>query len=322
LETLLNPLKQLVPPPKNSRNIRTVFILGYTRSGSTLLEQLLSMAPSTVAVGELAYLWEQSVRTNSYCGCGSKWTNCSFWKSVLRDLPLPDFQKERSPDSRQFWAFFRDFFRGGSSLTDQHYKHFLKQIESIYLGISDQTGCSVIIDSSKRPFFGLAVSRTQEVSVTFIHLVRDSRACVFSWKKAKARVEIGKNAFMPELPAFRSAVAWVGNNLQAEILRRRGCQNIFLRYEDLVTDPTYQVNKILDQIGLPSISPDRNGIFHVPRSHGIWGNPARWSSMNAIKVTEDRRWVTQLPKLDFAVTTLISAPLLKRYGYPFFRSRK
>jgi hypothetical protein len=323
LETLLQSRrKQLVPPPKRSRDIRVVFILGYTRSGSTLLEQLLSMAPGTVAVGEMAYLWEQSVRNNSYCGCGSKWTNCSFWKSILGDLPSPGFQKERSPDTGQFWAFFRDLVRTGRSSDNQHYEHFLKQIESIYLAINGQTGCSVIIDSSKRPFFGLAVSRTQGVSVTFIHLVRDSRGCAFSWKKAKARIELGKNVFMPQLPALRSALSWVGNNLQAEILRIQPGQNIFLRYEDFVANPTYQVNKILNQVGLPSISPDQNGIFHIPSSHGIWGNPGRWSSMNAIKVTEDKRWVTQLPNLDFAVTTLISAPLLKRYGYPFFRSRR
>ena len=280
------------------------------------------MSPRTVAIGELAYLWEPRVRNNSYCGCGAKWTNCSFWKSVLGDIALPDFQKERSPDTRQFWAFFKDLIRNGRSSDNPDYKRFLKQIESIYLAISNQTGCSVIIDSSKRPFFGLAVSRTQGVSVTFIHLVRDSRGCAFSWKKAKARTELGKNAFMPELPALRSAAAWVGNNLQAEILQRRRFQNIFLRYEDLANDPTYEVNKILEHIGLPSISPDQNGIFHIPRGHGIWGNPGRWSSMNGIKVTEDKRWVTRLPNVDFAVTTLISAPLLKRYGYPFFRSGK
>jgi hypothetical protein len=97
-----------------------VFIVGYTRSGSTLLEQLLSIAPGTVAVGEMAYLWEQKVRNNSYCGCGSKWTNCSFWKSILGDLPSPDFQKERSP----FGAFFIDLFRKGRSSNNQRYNHF------------------------------------------------------------------------------------------------------------------------------------------------------------------------------------------------------
>jgi hypothetical protein len=212
-----------------------------------------------------------------------------------------------------------DLVHKGRSSDSQHYKQFLKQIESIYLAIHDQTGCSVIIDSSKRPFFGLAVSRTK-VSVTFIHLVRDSRGCAFSWKKAKARMELGKDAFMPfmpQFPAHRSALAWVWNNLQAEILRRR-CQNIVLRYEDLVDNPTFEVNKILNQVGLPSISPDQNGIFHIPTSHGIWGNPDRWSSGDAIKVTKDERWISELSKPDFIVSTLISAPLLKWYGYPLF----
>jgi len=303
---------------KEDKQIKVVFIVGYTRSGSTLLEQLLSMAPGSVAVGEMAYLWEQRVRNNSYCGCGSKWTNCSFWKNILGDLPSSDFSKARSP----FGAFFRDLVSKGRPADDQDYERFVNQIESIYQAIHDQTGCSVIIDSSKRPFFGLAVSRTK-VSVTFVHLVRDSRGCAFSWKKAKARVELGKDAFMPfmpQFPAHRSALAWVWNNLQAEILSRR-CQNIVLRYEDLVENPTFEVNKILNQVGLPSISPDQNGIFHIPTSHGIWGNPDRWSSRNAIKVTKDERWISELSKPDFIVSTLISAPLLKWYGYPLSRNK-
>jgi hypothetical protein len=298
-----------------SSDVKVVFILGYTRSGSTLLEQLLSMAPGTIAVGEMTYLWAQRVRNNSYCGCGAKWTDCSFWKSILKVLPSRDFADDRSPDAPQFWGFFRDLVRKGHPSDDQHYQRFLDQIESVYLAIHDQTGCRVIIDSSKEPFFGLAVSKTK-LDVTFVHLVRDSRGCAFSWKKAKARMELGKHEFMPQFPAYWSALAWVANNLQAEILRRRRCQNIVLRYEDLVDNPSLEVNKILNQLGLPPISRDQNGIFHAPMSHGIWGNPSRWSSMDGIKVIKDERWVTELSKVDFTLSTLISAPLLKWYGYP------
>jgi hypothetical protein len=38
--------------------------------------------------------------------------------------------------------------------------------------------------------------------------------------------------------------------------------------------------------------------------------------MDGIKVNKDERWVTELSKRDFALSTLISAPLLKWYGYP------
>lgn len=306
---------------KNGK-IRVIFILGYTRSGSTLLEHLLSMAPGTVAVGEMAYLWEQNVRNNSYCGCGSKWASCPFWQSVLAAQPTLNFQQERSPEAGQFWSFFADLLHQKRSSNRDHYESFLSQIESVYRAISDRTDGNVIIDSSKRPVFGLAASKIKGVSLTFIHLVRDSRGCVFSWKKAKARMELGKNNFMSRLPAYRSALAWVGTNLQAEILRMRNCQNILLRYEDLVTNPTFEVNKILDQLNLPSISPDQNGVFHAPISHGTWGNPDRWSSMNGIKVAPDERWISRLSPVDFALTTLISAPLLKRYRYPFSRSRR
>ena len=297
-----------------SSDIKVVFIVGFTRSGSTLLEQLLSVAPGTVAVGELTYLWAERVRNETYCGCNSKWMNCPFWKRILDALPSRDFAEDRSPDAPQFWGFFRDLVRKGHPSDDQYYQRFLDQIESVYLAIHEQTGGRVIVDSSKEPFFGLAVSRTK-LNVTFVHLVRDSRGCAFSWQKAKARMELGKHEFMPQFPPYWSSLAWVANNLQAEILRMRGCENIVLRYEDLVDNPTYEVNKILNQVGLPSISADQKGMFHAPLSHGIWGNPSRWLSMNGIKVIKDERWVTDLSKVDFTLSTLISAPLLKWYGY-------
>ena len=40
---------------------KVVFIVGFTRSGSPLLEHLLSIARGTVAVGEMAYLWDSEV---------------------------------------------------------------------------------------------------------------------------------------------------------------------------------------------------------------------------------------------------------------------
>src|SRR5207248_47814 len=147
--------------------------------------------------------------------------------------------------------------------------------------------------------------------------------CAFSWTNRKARAELGDKAYMPRLPAHYAALGWAAKNLQADMLRMQRCRHIFLRYEDLVARPAFEVNKILREMGRPAISPDHNGIFHAPLSHGIWGNPDRWSSyMHGIKVTEDQRWVTGLSKRDFAVTTLLSAPLLKWYGYQLFRSSR
>jgi hypothetical protein len=303
---------------KKNTDIKVVFIVGFTRSGSTLLEHLLSIAPGTVAVGEMAYLWDPEVRNTSYCGCGMKLDCCSFWRKILA---AQHFEEDRSPETPQFWRFFEDLIYKKRKADDPQYRRFLNQIESTYAAISNQTQGSVIIDSSKRPIFALAAARLPDVRLTTIHLVRDSRGCVFSWINRKARTELGEKAFMPRLPARRAAKRWIGSNLQANILRMRRGQHIFLRYEDLVAQPAVEVNKILRQIGRSQISPDQDGIFHAPLSHGIWGNPDRWSSdMHAIKVTKDQRWLTELSRVDFIATTLISAPLLKWYGYRLFRS--
>ena len=305
---------------KRDTDIKVVFIVGFTRSGSTLLEHLLSIAPETVAVGEMAYLWEPEVRNNSYCGCGTKLDCCPFWRKILT-AQQSFFEKDRSPEVSQFWQFFRDLLNKEDGASGPQYRRFLDQIGSVYRAISEQTHGSVIIDSSKKPIFGLAVCRVPNVSATLIHLVRDSRGCAFSWTRRKARQELGERAFMSRLTAHRTALGWVGRNVQADILRIQKCRHIFLRYEDLVAQPALEVNNILSQIGLSSISSDQDGIFHAPVSHGIWGNPDRWSSsMRAIKVTKDQRWVTGLSTRDFAITTVISAPLLKWYGYRLFRS--
>lgn len=311
----------MIADSKRPSEIKVIFITGFTRSGSTLLEHLLSVAPGTVAVGEMAYLWDPEVRNNSYCGCGTKLDCCPFWRRIL-DAQQSFFEKDRSPDARLFWRFFRDLICRGNGTNDPKYQRFLNRLESVYSAISEQTDGSVIIDSSKRAIFGLAASRLPRANVTLIHLVRDSRGCAFSWKARKPRRELGEKAFMDQVPVGRAALGWTGRNLQADILRMQKCRHIFLRYEDLVARPALEVNKILRQIGLPSISPDQDGIFHAPVSHGIWGNPDRWSnSMRAIKVTKDQRWVTGLTTRDFAITTLVSAPLLKWYGYRLSRSR-
>ena len=146
----------VVPGSKQSSDVKVVFIVGFTRSGSTLLEHLLSISPGTVAVGEMAYLWDPEVRNTSYCGCGTKLDCCSFWKKILA---AHDFEEDRSPEILPFWQFFEDLISNGGKAGDPEYRRFLNQIESTYAAISNQTQGSVIIDSSKRPIFALAAAK-------------------------------------------------------------------------------------------------------------------------------------------------------------------
>ena len=50
--------------------VRVVYVLGWYRSGTTLLGNLLGQLPGFVSVGELQALWHALSHPESLCGCG------------------------------------------------------------------------------------------------------------------------------------------------------------------------------------------------------------------------------------------------------------
>ena len=65
--------------------LRVVYIGGYTRSGSTLLDRLLGATPGAVSVGELRHLWSMGFIEDRFCGCGEPFSACPFWRRVVGD---------------------------------------------------------------------------------------------------------------------------------------------------------------------------------------------------------------------------------------------
>ena len=59
-----------------------VYIAGYGRSGSTLLDTLLNSHPQIFGAGELFFLF-QNLLENKNCSCGMDMQSCSFWTEVL-----------------------------------------------------------------------------------------------------------------------------------------------------------------------------------------------------------------------------------------------
>ena len=60
---------------------KVTYILGAGRSGSTVLERLLSSAPGVVGTGEIATLWRRTLSALT-CSCGAPAPDCPFWVDV------------------------------------------------------------------------------------------------------------------------------------------------------------------------------------------------------------------------------------------------
>ena len=75
-----------VPAPYDGaidRTPRVLFIGGYARSGSTVLDILLGQSEGFCSVGELRFIWQRGFVEDQRCGCGETFSQCPFWTRVV-----------------------------------------------------------------------------------------------------------------------------------------------------------------------------------------------------------------------------------------------
>src|SRR6266568_2127126 len=65
-----------------SRDPTILYLAGFGRSGSTLLERTLGEMPGFVNVGELIDLFRRVAPRGERCGCGQPFAACPFWVRV------------------------------------------------------------------------------------------------------------------------------------------------------------------------------------------------------------------------------------------------
>ena len=65
-----------------------VYIAGYGRSGSTLLDLLLGRLDGWFSMGEFRLFWH-ALRDHWNCGCGREVAECPIWSAVLAQAAPP-----------------------------------------------------------------------------------------------------------------------------------------------------------------------------------------------------------------------------------------
>jgi hypothetical protein len=86
-----------------------------------------------------------------------------------------------------------------------------------------------------------------------------------------------------------------------------------IRYEDLVADPDAITAGIRAFTGLSASG------MAAPQ-HAIGGNPVRFRE-GPLRLRVDQEWLSGMSRSDERLVTGITAPLLRRYGYPLRERR-
>jgi hypothetical protein len=258
---------------------KLVYIGGYGRSGSTLLEYLLSASPKVVACGEVAAALTKRVNKET-CTCGRPVKDCPVWGPV-----------KNNPGRFDGWTH-RDLTLA-----------LLRQM-------TDRD--AIMVDSSKTAWSSGAVPfnlvRAVGKDFLLVHVVRDPRpVCWSALKKAEGK---GKARVNRPLFCCLTVLGWWVANLFAELFGwAYPDQYARVRYEDLASRPKDVVSRLLcSDYALEDLQQAKN-------RHQLYGNRMRTRPLSAASVKEDCGWKREMPVATRRLAYILSWPLRLRYGY-------
>jgi SAM-dependent methyltransferase len=306
-----------------SEVVRVVFVGGYARCGSTLLDRMLGEIEGFGSFGELRHIWYRSFIDDELCGCGRPFHTCPFWLEVVQEA-FGGFERvdaeaiDRNKRSVESYANIPRILTGGwTESYRRRMRTYSDSLAALYAAIQKVSGAKYIVDSTKDPQHAYILSSIPGFDVRLIHLVRDSRAVAFSWRRVRSRPEIHwERRDMPRYPVARTAVAWSLTNLGVEASRRLKIPYVRARYEDLVQNPRRELARILDvlDLGPADLGFLGSGTATLSPGHSASGNPMRFETGELV-VRLDDEWLTNMRPADQRVVTGLTVGLLSRYGY-------
>ena len=121
---------------------------------------------------------------------------------------------------------------------------------------------------------------------------------------------------MAQRGILKSASRWNSLQMLAQKLQRTSKKYTLLRYEDLVSTPKGSLSKLFDDLGIERPPLDFLDGLHanLKTSHTVSGNPIRFTNKE-IKIKPDMQWQQAMANYQKWLVTLITLPLLLKYGY-------
>lgn len=317
-----------------------VYITGPGRSGSTLLDMLLSTHQNVAALGEV-HRFSINIGKNAVpyrCSCGSSLFDCEFWAAVIKkiseegrdpcqlktawsrymDIP-PNSDNtnivEYIPQNNRFGRFdifnvllalgFRRVVGQLSSISSKFMEGRCISEDSWYLyeKVSELFNKEVIVDGTKTPgrLLTLKTFNPNNTPIKVIYLLRDGRAVTH------ARIH------RQGVTMKHAARVWVAEHKKISLaLKQLKNPPLIIKYEDLCLETDQILAEIFDYIDAGPY--DGKIVEFRENTHSLGGNPMRLRRKeNKIKLND--KWKNELSKTEFQVFDRIGGKLNRSFGY-------
>ena len=159
------------PAAAGPARVSVLYIGGWGRSGSTLLDRVLGQVPGVVSLGEVRELWQRGWVENRPCGCGAPFADCPFWTEVGRrafggwaSLDRDEVLRLRYSLDRP-WATPMLLGRRSVGFMGRRAATYTSILDTLYRALGDVSGAKVIVDSSKLPSHALLLRRVPAIDL-------------------------------------------------------------------------------------------------------------------------------------------------------------
>ncbi|WP_150292012.1 sulfotransferase family protein [Sphingobium estronivorans] len=295
--------------------VRLIYVAGYGRSGTTLLDIALGEHPAIMGAGEVTTLARHVWDKGEYCACGERVRDCPEWKAIvmrwMQDEPAEFLARYRRTQERT-----EGLVAPGRLLRLPGWRDHGRRTLKLLRGMAMVSGRPVLVDSSKLPGRAFALAAMPGIDLHVVHVVRDGRGVAWSLMKGHRRsVEKGVQRELRPKPLLYTALRWTMVNVAAEWLCRRvgPKRSIRVRYEDFVDDPRGTIGRIVALVGEAPHPPVADLAPFAPQ-HQVAGS--RHRMQKSLIIRGDDKWKREMPGWKQKLFTLLCAPLLRRYGYP------
>lgn len=311
----------------STNQVKVLAVVGAGRSGTTVLASILGEVEGLASAGEIRWLWQRGLLERRPCACGRLPVDCETWGRVVADAGVAGDPGRsgvrRIISAQQDVARPRNLLRVLRNIRQARPGWpSLVVVRSAYgaavRSFADVSGAHVVVDTSKRPVDAAVLAGLPELDLYVLHMVRDPRAVVHSWRRGKTFMIGGATHSMGTRRLPATVRRWLGNAMSAEALRPQLPANrwMHLRYEDFAEAPRDTIQRILSFLGEegePSFVDDHT--VHLGPNHIVSGNPSRFTT-GVVVIRPDDEWMRLMPPSTKRLVTALTLPLLKRYGYP------
>ena len=262
------------------KNNVIVYIVSDVRSGSTLLENIISKSKEVVSVGELHHLdshlhkGKWGVTWNWNCSCGESFYNCEFWNGVFTKMDVLNINEIQNTEIK---------YTLNPTLEEiRNKKTTLKLLDRIYKAIFEVSNVNVIVDSSKNPQQGISIYKNSQFVVKVIYLKRDIRAVTISKNKWNIKF------YSRNINSYKVLWKTFAHRIRCnKILKGIDDEDIYnLKYEDFSKDPQNYLDEIATFVGFKSFAMPK--YMMLVNDHTIGGTPKRFEKR---KIQFDELWM-------------------------------